>query len=450
MARIKICSPGEYIQGNGEIKRLSEHAAPFGDKGAYIIVDSFIYKNYGQDIEGSFKADGRPYKVAVFGGECCQTEIKKHCAASTSYSVIIGIGGGKTLDTSKAAGYYNNMPVMIVPTAASSDAPCSRLSVVYTESGEFEDYLPLPKNPDMVLVDTDVVAKAPARFLAAGIGDALATYYEAAACVASNAVTMTGGHSTLAAFSLAKLCRDTLLEDGIKAYQAVLSGVRTKAVENVIEANTYLSGIGFESCGLAAAHAVHNGMTVLEETHKLLHGEKVAFGTITQLVLENCPSEELTKIIAFCKKIGLPTTFADLGIEGIDDDRLMKVAELSCADNDTMGNMPFDVEPGDVFSAMKAADFIASGIASPKIGARPAVADAKCTMSLRKLNMDEIKDLSSILSKYQEDFEIMSGKYISDAKSMLGLLNIDWDRGAELIIHRDDPALIKSIKKFVR
>ena len=115
-----------------------------------------------------------------------------------------------------------------------------------------------------------------------------------------------------------------------------------------------------------------------------------------------------------------------------------------------MGNMPFDVEPGDVFSAMKAADFIASGIASPKIGARPAVADAKCTMSLRKLNMDEIKDLSSILSKYQEDFEIMSGKYISDAKSMLGLLNIDWDRGAELIIHRDDPALIKSIKKFVR
>ena len=367
MGRLKICSPGEYIQGDGEIRKLSEHAATFGNKGAYIIVDQFIQKTYGDDIEYSFLTDHIPYKMASFGGECCQTEIRKHCDASANYSVIIGIGGGKTLDTSKAVAYYNHMPVIIVPTAASSDAPCSRLSVVYTDSGEFEDYLPLPKNPEMVLIDTDIVAKAPARFLAAGIGDALATYYEAAVCVAKDAVTMTGGHSTKAAFALARLCRDTLLEDGIKAISAVYSGVRTKAVDNIIEANTYLSGIGFESCGLAAAHAVHNGLTVLEETHRLLHGEKVAFGTITQLVLENCPSEELSQIIAFCKKLSLPTCFADLGIEGISDERLMEAAVLSCADNDTMCNMPFEVKPEDVFAAMKTADFLSKSIEAEPI-----------------------------------------------------------------------------------
>lgn len=448
MRRVKICSPGEYIQGNGEITRLSEHTKPFGEKGAYIIVDSFICNTYGKEIEGSFQSDQTPYTVSVFGGECCQKEIQKHCAASGSYSVIIGIGGGKTLDTSKATAFYNHMPVIIVPTAASSDAPCSRLSVVYTEQGEFEDYLPLPKNPDMVLVDTDVVAKAPARFLAAGIGDAMATYYEAAACVTGDRVTMTGGHSTKGALALAKLCRDTLLEDGLKALSAVKSGVRTKAVENIIEANTYLSGIGFESCGLAAAHAIHNGMTVLSETHKLLHGEKVAFGTITQLVLENRPSEEISRIISFSHAAGLPVTFADLGIEGVSDDRLMQVAVLSCADNDTMGNMPFEVEAEDVFAAMKAADQIAREVTGRTGTKSVSSSQEQCSLPLRKLNMDEIKELSSILDKYSEDFEISSGKYIYNAKSMLGLINIDWGKNAELIIHRKDDSLMNSLRKF--
>ena len=194
------------------------------------------------------------------------------------------------------------------------------------------------------------------RFLMAGIGDALATYYEAAASGQSDAVTMAGGHATKAAITLAKLCRDTLLEDGLKAKAAAESGVSTKALENIVEANTYLSGIGFESSGLAAAHAIHNGLTVLNETHALLHGEKVAFGLICQLVLENTDQEELEKIIAFCKKCGLPTTFEELGIAEVSDERLLEAAALSCAEDDTMGNMPFEVSAQDVFAAMKTAD----------------------------------------------------------------------------------------------
>ncbi|MEE1495066.1 MAG: iron-containing alcohol dehydrogenase [Anaerostipes hadrus] len=194
------------------------------------------------------------------------------------------------------------------------------------------------------------------RFLMAGIGDALATYYEAAASVQSDAVTMAGGHATKAAITLAKLCRDTLLEDGLKAKAAAESGVSTKALENIVEANTYLSGIGFESSGLAAAHAIHNGLTVLNETHALLHGEKVAFGLICQLVLENTDQEELEKIIVFCKKCGLPTTFEELGIAEVSDERLLEAAALSCAEDDTMGNMPFEVSAQDVFAAMKTAD----------------------------------------------------------------------------------------------
>ncbi len=355
-----ITSPGSYIQGSGELGKLAEHYQALGTKGAYIIVDKFIYDTYKDEIVKSFEEMDVPYELAVFGGECSRKEIGLHQERLGECDVVVGIGGGKTLDTSKAVSFYAHMPVIIVPTAASTDAPCSRLSVVYTEKGEFENYLPLKSNPDMVIMDTDVIAKAPARFLAAGIGDALATYYEAAACEKSNAVTMAGGHVTKAAMALAKLCRDTLLADGIKAKTAVENKVSTQALENIIEANTYLSGVGFESGGLSAAHAVHNGLTVLEECHHMLHGEKVAFGTITQMVLENRPMDEIRMIISFCREVGLPTTFKALGIDQVGGDKLMEAAKASCADNDTMGNMPFEVKPEDVLAAMKVADRLGS------------------------------------------------------------------------------------------
>lgn len=354
-----ICAPGMYIQGNGEMGRLADYYKDMGRRGAYIIVDKFIYDNYQDTIESSFRKQNIAFTIRVFSGECCMTEINKHKEQLGTTDAVIGIGGGKTLDTAKAVAFYAGKPVMIVPTAASSDAPCSRLSVLYSENGEFERYLPLTANPNIVVMDTDIIAKAPVRFLVAGIGDALATYYEAAACEQANAVTMAGGHSTKAALTLAKLCRDTLLADGLKAKIAVENGLSTKAVENIVEANTYLSGIGFESSGLSAAHAIHNGMTVLEETHRMLHGEKVAFGAICQLVLENRPLEEITMIIRFCRELGLPTTFQDLGMEQVDDAKLMQAAAASCAEHDTMGNMPFTVTPEDVFAAMKTADQLA-------------------------------------------------------------------------------------------
>lgn len=354
--RKMICSPGTYVQGKGEISFLAEHVKSMGKSSAYLIVDAFIDKMYHKAIAKSFEEMKMPYMITVFGGECSMEEIQLHQSKISDYDVVLGIGGGKTLDTSKAVSYYQKCPVIIVPTAASSDAPCSRLSVVYTAEGEFSHYLPLPSNPDMVIMDSDIISKAPVRFLAAGIGDALATYYEADACAKSNAVTMAGGHVTKAALTLAKLCRDTLLEEGYKAVLAVKRGVCTKAVEDIIEANTYLSGVGFESGGLSGAHAIHNGLTVLKETHRLLHGEKVAFGTLTQLVLENRSMKELNEIITFCKKIGLPTTLKELGLENASDEYLLKAAQVACAKEDTMKNLPFEVTVQDVVDAMKAVD----------------------------------------------------------------------------------------------
>lgn len=354
-----IASPGAYIQGKGELSSLAENYRQLGSKGAYILIDSFIYDHYLDQIESSFKKNGVPYQSVVFGGECSMAEIHKHENQLGDCDVIIGIGGGKTLDTAKGIGYYAGIPDIIVPTAASSDAPCSRLAVVYTEDHEFDQYLPLNANPSMVIVDTEIIAGAPARSLMAGIGDAMATFFEADACRRANAVTMTGGHVSLGAFALATLCKDTLLRDGLQAKFAAAQHVVTPALENVVEANTYLSSIGFESSGLAAAHAIHDGLTVLEETHKFLHGEKVAFGTVTQLILEDKPLAELKEIIIFQHQCGLPVCMKDLGIENCSDEQLLKAAEIACAPDDTMKNMPFTVEPADIVAAMKTTDALA-------------------------------------------------------------------------------------------
>lgn len=350
-------SPSKYVQGADALAELATYVEPLGKHALAVITGSGI-KRVGDKIQGGFDASEAQITFEAFGGECSRAEVDRLCevARANGCDVIIGVGGGKALDTAKAVAYYLGAPVVICPTIASSDAPCSALSVLYTEAGEFESYLFLPSNPNLVLMDTTVIAASPVRLTVSGMGDALATYFEAQATVDCDGDTCAGGKAGSAALALAKLCYETLMSDGVKAKVALEAGACTKAVERIIEANTLLSGIGFESCGLAAAHAIHNGLTQLPETHELYHGEKVAFGTLAQLVLANASTEQLEEVLGFCLEVGLPVTLADLGITEVTREKIMVVAEAACAPSDTMGNMPFDVTPEMVCEAILGAD----------------------------------------------------------------------------------------------
>ncbi|MBF1053037.1 MAG: glycerol dehydrogenase [Peptostreptococcus sp.] len=357
MAKILI-SPSKYIQGPGELNRLGQYVENLGKKALILITESG-YKRVGPGIEEGFKDSEASMEVCYFNRECSKVEVDRiidKYVKDDDCDIIVGVGGGKVADTAKAVAYYTGKPVVVCPTIASTDAPCSALSVLYTEDGVFDQYLFLPKNPDIVMMDTEVISKSPVRLTVAGIGDALATYFEARACKASGAISCAGGKTTEAAIALAKLCLDTLLEEGLKAKIALEAGVCTEAVEKIVEANTLLSGLGFESAGLAGAHAIHNGLTALEECHHMYHGEKVAFGTLTQLVLENAPTEELEEIYNFCIDMGLPVTLEELGVKEINKDRLLEVARLACAEGETIHNMPFEVDEDKVCSAIIAAD----------------------------------------------------------------------------------------------
>lgn len=358
MKKVMI-SPSKYVQGANEIENLEEHVLDFGKK-ALVVISEEDFGRFKTSIEKNLESKKIEFVYTNFVGKCTRKEIEriKEIGKENNTDIVIGIGGGTALDTAKVVANDMKKAVIIAPTIASTDAPCTALTVVYTENGEFEEYIFFKKNPDIVLVDTKIISQAPVRFLIAGMGDALATYFEARAAVRADGISLCGAKITKAAFALATLCYETLKEDGLKAKKSAEAKVLTKALDNVIEANILLSGLGAESAGLAAAHSIHNGLTLLEETHNYYHGEKVAFGTIVQLVLENAPMEEIQEVINFCKKVGLPTSLKDLGIEKIDPEKIMEVAKLSLVEGETIHNMPFEINADLVYGAILSADLI--------------------------------------------------------------------------------------------
>lgn len=211
-------------------------------------------------------------------------------------------------------------------------------------------------NPQVVLVDVTVIAAAPVRFLISGMGDALATWFEAWSCSQTHSPNACGGYTTLAGLNLARLCYDTLLKYGKEALADCENQFLSPALNHIIEANTLLSGIGFESSGLAAAHSVHNGLTALKETHRFYHGEKVAFGVVTGLHLNDASTAEKDTVYAFCETIGLPTTFGQVGLNDVTRDKLMAAAVKACAPGEGIYHEAGLITPERVHDAMIAAD----------------------------------------------------------------------------------------------
>ena len=352
-----IQSPAKYLQGPDASTLFGQYAKNLADS-FFVIADDFVMKLAGEKVLNGLHSHDISCHAERFNGECSHVEINRLIAILKQHGCrgVVGIGGGKTLDTAKALAHFMNLPVAIVPTIASTDAPCSALSVLYTDDGQFDKYLFLKANPNIVLMDTTVIAASPVRLTVSGMGDALATYFEAQATHDADGGTCAGGKGGMAGLALAKLCYETLMADGVKAKVALEKGALTPAVEHIIEANTLLSGIGFESSGLAAAHAIHNGLTMLPECHGMYHGEKVAFGTIVQLVLEDAPTEKLEEVLGFCIELGLPVTMKELGVAELTREQAMIVAEAACAPEDTMCNMPFEVTPEMVANAILGAD----------------------------------------------------------------------------------------------
>ncbi|MDQ0393284.1 glycerol dehydrogenase [Labrys monachus] len=357
--------PGKYIQRAGEIDRLGSHLSSLGRK-VFLLVDGFVFDRMGASILASLDGSGLAVAMEKFNGECCREEIDRVTALvkAEGADVVAGIGGGKTIDTAKLAAIANDARIAIVPTIASTDAPTSAIAVTYTPEGIFNEAFRLSRNPDVVIVDSALIAKAPARFLVAGIGDALSTWFEARSNLESHAGNFVAGGfpAPRAGIAIAKACHDVLMRDALAAKIAVEKGLLTPAVENIIEANTLLSGLGFENCGVSAAHGIHDGLTVLEETHGFFHGEKVAFGVLCLLMLEGRPLAEIEATTRFCRSVGLPTTLADLKLGRATADDIERVARSALREGATTWRVAVPLSVEIVRDAILALDAFTSSL----------------------------------------------------------------------------------------
>lgn len=347
--------PGKYIQGRDTILQLEGLMKQLGSKAIILASQTarkYLPKDYLKPPLSSWIC------IENFGGECSEKALKRlaNRIRKEKADILVGMGGGKVIDTAKIAADRAGIPVIVVPTIASTDAPCSGCAVTYSTDGIFEKVHYQRLNPPVVLVDMDIIAQAPVRFLVAGMGDALATWFEARSCKETSSVNECGGFSTITGQHLARLCYDILLEYGQQAKRDNEAGLVSPALSHVAEANILLSGIGFESGGLASAHAIHNGLTVLPETHDFYHGEKVAFGLLAGLHLTGSPEDELNEVYGFCKAVGLPVTLAEIGISAANENGLVQIAEKSVEAGSPIHHEGSGITAKKVYNALLQAD----------------------------------------------------------------------------------------------
>jgi glycerol dehydrogenase-like iron-containing ADH family enzyme len=198
--------------------------------------------------------------------------------------------------------------------------------------------------------------------LASGLADTLAKWVETSASVDYATADMT----TRAAWRMARFLHDEIREWGAEAYCDAQAGRLTPAVERAIEANICLAGtvggLGGERCRSVAAHAVCNALTGMPGNAESWHGEKVAFGILTQLTLEGRP-EDAEAMARFFVSIGVPVTLEGLGYF-LSDAELDAVAAHVCRPESTAHHLPTPVTPETVKAAMITADRLGRYVSS--------------------------------------------------------------------------------------
>ncbi len=351
-----VKSPAKYVQGPHVLEELDKYLDGMGNR-LLVIISQSGAKRIGPTLEQCFAGKDYALFYHIFAGESTlvQVETISQEARDHGCTAVVGIGGGKIIDTAKSVSHLTGLPCVTVPTVASTNAPSSSLSILYHDNGEFDRYFFLSHCPEVVIADTAVMAGASSRLTVAGMGDAMATWFEARACRRSGSENQVHAQPTRGATGLAKMCWENLRQNGLAAKIAIDNHLTNEALEIVVETNTYLSGIGFESGGLAAAHGIQKGFTMIPELREQLHGFNVAFCVLAQLVLENS-LEEMVEVMEFSTSVGLPICFADLGYPDVDPAMVRLAAEKATVPTSTIHHMPFTVTAEMVYQSLMAAD----------------------------------------------------------------------------------------------
>lgn len=353
-------SPHRYYQGAGVFDRLGEIVAPLGTN-PLIVIDAFMLETLGARLMASLEAASLNATVRAFSGEISYPAIDEliDTLRGKQPSASIGIGGGKALDAAKAVALKLGLPVVTVPTAASNDSPTSASIAMYDDNHVMIAVDRLSRNPEAVVVDTAIIASAPAKFLRAGIGDAIAKRYEADGCRRGSGRTPYGTRPLITGAAVADICYRTLREHAVEALASAERGEVSDALEAVVEANVLMSGLGFENGGLSLAHSLTRGLVKARGAKDAIHGDQVAYGTLFHVALEGRPDAELRDLVDFLRSVRLPCTLAELGMADVTDEELNEIARWTMTAPHLV-NFPKEVTQADIVQALKRVEALAA------------------------------------------------------------------------------------------
>ncbi len=346
-------APGKIIRGSGVLQAAPAEIARLGSR-PLIVAGNSTLAMCEKSLQPILTKQKLPTASASYGADCCEASLKALTKAAKEHQadVIIGVGGGKALDTAKLVAHQLQLPVVTIPTSAATCAAWTALSNVYSETGAFLYDVALSHCPDLLILDYDLIQTAPPHTLVAGIGDAIAKWYEASVSSGNSQQTL-----IISAVQQARVLRDILLQKAAMALQEPGSEVWREVVDATVLLAGVIGGLGGAQCRTVAAHAVHNGLTHIAG-HSSIHGEKVAYGILVQLRLEEMiqgnqlATSARQQLLKFYAEIGLPQKLEHLGLGNMTLGELQTAAEIALDPNSDIHRLPFKVALEQLMAAM--------------------------------------------------------------------------------------------------
>jgi glycerol dehydrogenase-like iron-containing ADH family enzyme len=345
--------PGKVIRGCGVLQSAAVEISRWGTRPLLVAGNSTVTMAQ-NSLQPILAQENLVTAVKSYGVDCCEASLQALRTAAQEHQadVIIGFGGGKALDTAKLVAHQLRLPVVTIPTSAATCAAWTALSNVYSETGAFLYDVALSNCPDLLILDYDLIQAAPQHTLVAGIGDAIAKWYEASVSSGNSQQTL-----IIAAVQQARVLRDILLQKSATALKAPGGEVWQEVVDATVLLAGVIGGLGGAQCRTVAAHAVHNGLTHIPG-HGSIHGEKVAYGILVQLRLEEMlqnnqlATSARQQLLKFYAEIRLPRNLDDLGLGNITLKELQTAGEIALAPQSDIHRLPFKVSIENLMAAM--------------------------------------------------------------------------------------------------
>lgn len=346
-------APAKVTRGSGVLANSSQAITSLGNR-PLLVAGKKSFSSSQPFLQPMMDGKELSFAKCYYTPDCSEASLKNLQKAAKEHkaNVIVGVGGGKALDTAKLLAHQLQLPVVTIPTSAATCAAWTALSNVYSDVGEFIYDVELARCPDLLILDYELIKTAPQHTLVAGIGDAIAKWYEASVSSGNSEQTL-----VIAAVQQARVLRDILLQKSSAALRSPGSEVWCQVVDATVLLAGVIGGIGGAQCRTVAAHAVHNGLTNLCG-HGSIHGEKVAYGILVQLRLEEMlQNNQLAaaarqQLLKFYAEIGLPQKLADLGLGEITLTQLQNVAQITLAPSSDIHRLPFSVSLEQLMAAM--------------------------------------------------------------------------------------------------